>query len=332
MKDFSPAPEVPSKEDPEATTEAKDKCLRALMSDKLLAMQNDGLLWLKRRGIMPETAQKYGLGFYPDLDPKKDYDRRVSVAKRIMGNQISTKGVSTFATDKRGKRYLCQKSRGLVIPIKDINNKIVSLRHRPVPKDGGKVKGGKETPFSTAGKPGGCTSHSPAGFYCNWENNRPVDDSDGVYKFGGNTYPRRHAFCITEGPIKAMVMRQEWEGVGPVIAISGVSTVKSLWDTLKTMKELGFKSCENFLDMDEFIPFVDDKGVKHTGNEGVISASKELKRMCKKLGLSYFRRKWDMDIEVNGRVFKNCLKGIDDMLVWKNKKLIPHTLTDKGLV
>ena len=305
--------------EPLANPDARDKAYNAFLDELQLNEKNK--LDLRSRGFNDYTIESRKFRTFPRRD-EVDY---FALCRRIQSKGISLKGVPGFFRCKNGAYCFIQVTKGIIMPIRDFEGRIVGLQIRKddelrVANDDGKLEA-KCAWFSSKNCSGGCGAASVVHFAHDqiWDTNKNMFVPD-MSKMS------EPAYILTEGMMKAELIHQFCPNLN-VIAVAGVDNLKYLPAALKILKENGVKTIKLAYDMD------------YETNENVYAAMERTKSIINSSGLELWKSKktgkdhivWNTDVVVkgaNGKESKlSLLKGLDDYLAYMKLRIIPHVVS-----
>lgn len=204
-----PSPEVP--ENPLTDIEARSATYEAFL--KLLSLASDHRENLLSRGLPEERLSALGYKTTPVAG-------MTAIAKRLLANGYYLSGVPGFYRKQEQWSFLSE-SRGILIPVRDLDGRIQGLQIR---RDNTSKR--KFRWVSSGGRPDGCRAEA-------WTH------------LAGTP---RETVILIEGPLKADIVH-ELTGQ-TVLAVAGVNALSHLEQQLTELQKLGTKKIMTAFDMD----------------------------------------------------------------------------------
>jgi hypothetical protein len=261
-KPATPAPPEIT-ESPAADIEIRHAAYSALLS--LLSLAPDHTRNLIDRGLPTEAIGALGYRTTPVVGEK-------ALTKRILDAGLRLAGVPGFYTDKDGQWTFVSNQRGILIPVRDIQNRIQGLQIR---RDN--VSRRKHRWVSSAEIKGGADGCGAEGW---------------IHIAG----PVRERALLIEGPMKADIVH--WLTGQTVVAVPGVNALKHLERTLAKLTELGVNRVMTAFDMD-FLT-----------NPHVQNGYAELTALLDRMNLRYGTYLWQPDYNgLDDYIWGFCLGG-----------------------
>ena len=242
-----------------------------------LVLAPDHQAMLERRGFTAAEITKLGYRSTPVLGLQAICDKL-----SLSGCQL--RGVPGFFLNKENAWTIKFVNRGILIPVRDLNHRVIGLQVR---LDNPYPNGGKYLWFSSNNKTGATRGTT-------WT------------QYNGKWTKKRTSVIITEGPIKGDICNLLTGA--PTLAIPGVSSIKHLSICLDKLKENGLEKVYVALDMDYKDKKIVD-GVEVPSE--VFKAYQALLRMISDKGIIYYRLDWPRE-----------MKGIDDYLMFKHRGIL----------
>ena len=280
-----------------------------------LGLSDKNRMALQSRGFDDETIEESMFRTFP----RKDEIDYFALCRRLMSKGLSLRGIPGFFQCRNGSWSFIQLTKGIIMPFRDHRNRIIALQIRKdddlrVVDDNGELEA-KCSWFSSKNCNQGCSSGSPIDFSCDF-----VWDGHGFRPYA----PDAEYWILTEGMMKGRLIRQFWPQC-PVIEVAGVDALKHLPEALNAVKASGAKGIMLAYDMD------------YETNENVSKAMDRTKAMIRAAGLELWRSdkgsdhfRWNTMVDIPDPECKGCtkrkplLKGLDDYLAYKYKKVVPH--------
>ncbi len=204
-----PSPEVP--ENPLTDIEARSATYEAFL--KLLSLASDHRENLLSRGLPEERLGALGYKTTPVAG-------MMTIAKRLLADGYYLSGVPGFYRKQEQWSFLSE-SRGILLPVRDLNGRIQGLQIR---RDNTSKR--KFRWVSSGGRPDGCRAEA-------WTH------------LAGTP---RETVILIEGPLKADIVH-ELTGQ-TVLAVAGVNALSHLEQQLTELQKLGTKKIMTAFDMD----------------------------------------------------------------------------------
>lgn len=204
-----PLPEVP--ENPLTDIEARSATYEAFL--KLLSLASDHRENLLSRGLSEERLGVLGYKTTPVAG-------MAAIAKRLLADGYYLSGVPGFYRKQEQWSFLSE-SRGILIPVRDLNGRIQGLQIRRDNTSRRKFRW-----VSSGGRPDGCRAEA-------WTH------------LAGTP---RETVILIEGPLKADIVH-ELTGQ-TVLAVAGVNALSHLEQQLTELQKLGTKKIMTAFDMD----------------------------------------------------------------------------------
>lgn len=207
-----------------------------------------------------------------------------AIVEKLQTEGCYLKGVPGFHVDKNARWIMKYLPRGIMIPLRDENDRLQGTQIR---KDD--TSRGKFSTMSSKNKEQGAPAKGWAHFAGKWED-------------GKNT-----SLILTEGPLKAdmasLILKE------PCVAIPGVDSIDEAMKMLGRLKKRGLQTVRIALDMD----YLDVKEVVNEDGELVVVES-EVKRAYRKL---IYRITTELNLKYTRICWPREYKGIDDYLAAK---------------
>lgn len=203
------------KEYPITDVETRHNTYTAMLSKLTLA--NDHNENLKNRGLKDEEIERLGYKTTPVMGA-------TAIARQLQSDGLYLAGVPGFYRTETGAWTFSHEHRGILIPVRDCNEKIQGLQIRL-----DKTEKRKFRWFSSTDRKDGCRS-------------------EGWTHLAGEP---SESIIITEGPMKADVINALTGYT--VLAVPGVQSLKHLEVALLELKEKGLKDVMTAFDMDFLI-------------------------------------------------------------------------------
>lgn len=288
-------------QEPMANIKDLDFTYRAFLAELQLSEKNkNGLL---ARGFSERTIEALGYRTFPNPSELDYYN----LCKRLLVNGCTLKGVPGFFQTKYEDWTFVPITQGIILPQKTVNNHIFGLQIR---KDDDLLSYNEDTGelekkcvwFSSKNCRNGCGASADINFSCD-------------FKFDAKTkkywlYAQNNKIVLTEGSIKADLVHSLESGL-PVFSVAGVNATIYLEQTLNYLKKLGITSILHAYDMD------------YKSNEKVQKQLIKTRNIIKASGMEYKMLEWDTRVTINGQVYGELLKGIDDYMAYIKKGVIP---------
>ena len=293
-----------------ASPEKLDAAYSAVLEDEIFRLAEDHFLDLRWRGMPADLIARLQFRTFPHFKQKGENEGADPFAfcRRLQTKGIDLRGVPGFYQCRNGAWTVATwVKRGIVMPTRDIHNRIVGLQIRV---DNALISEGegKCVWLSSKGRNHGTPARAGIHFAFDFK----LDAKGQEQPVIGDSV------VLTEGMMKAEVIHY-FQPDFPVLSVPGVDSTSRLPETLKALKALGVKQVMLGFDMD------------YQTNENVAAAMEKTRRMIVQSGLQLWKSpsgkdfmSWDVDLPKKmGHTDAPPLKGLDDLQAFIKKGILP---------
>ncbi len=294
-----------------APQKQRDKVYRTMLS--MLSLSEYDRECLYARGFEDEDIARLGYKTMPCYNYNSEESR--NLCRKLMEEGCDLHDVPGFYLNEEKTWCMTKMTEGIITPCVNYFNQVVGLMVR---KDDNKRKvfngelEGKCGYFSTKG----FSSGAPAKSYVHISTDFKYSQEEGRYI----PIIKNGRMILTEGIMKAdLASSLMMEGYGErpsFMAVQGVEALTYLPYYLKVLKVYGLKDVALAYDMD------------YLTNPNVQNGMRKARKIIEELGLGYTSiMSWDTNVPGNPEV---KLKGIDDMLAYNVKGIVPQIVKKEG--
>ncbi len=283
-----------------ASDDAHDKAYRLLLSKWNLTEENKKDMY-ERCMIDPDTL--FNKWMYRSIPERHD---TFNVCKSLQHSGCKLDNVAGFYRAKKGEgdfTWNPNLTPGIVMPLRNHKNQIVSLQIRKNDRDRKRDNEGKLEEkccyFTSAGRPSGAKSLAGVHYACDWHFD--LDEKCFKPKF-------ESGFVLTEGIMKADIIHYLLPNL-PVISVPGVSARTHLSVELDRLMSWGVEVIRLAFDAD------------YKTNPNVQQALDKTKTLIVEKGFTLKPVDWVSEVTVNNETYS--LNGLDDYLAYTLKNILP---------